>query len=880
MNNINQLVLIFSLLIFSSGSYAQFPGCPDVNAGGDVTLTCADPCVELNATAFHSGATNTYGVAAIPHTPPIAYNAPGGTPVSVNTDDVWSPIINLPFTFCFYGQNYNTVKVGSNGALQLGPTTNGGTHPWSFTASVPSTNLVNAGQIFGVYHDIDPSVAGTVNWYVTGTAPCRIFVVSYNNLAHFSCTSLRSTFMMVLYEITNAIDVYVQQKQTCSGWNGGRALIGIQNPAGTAGIAAPGRNTGSWTVSTPEAWRFTPDGAPIYSVEWFDGATSIANGNTVNVCPSTPTTYTAVATYLSCDGQTIIVQDDVLVTPPADAPVVALDNMVPASCESANGELQVSASGGTPGYLYSIDGVNFQGSGSFTGLAEGTYTITVEDASGCLGAQTFEVTENSTLDISSTFNNLSCFGENDGSISVSGIAGAGGYLFTLNGGTAQSSGSFTGLSAGTYDIQVIDQDGCIVSAQVVITEPAELTLNLISSQNISCAGETNGAITVEGNGGAAPLSFDLNSGTGQASGGFTDLGAGIYVVTVTDNNGCSVSINVELTEPTPVPTSIEYLSSPYCALGTATIAQSGVSGGVYSSTAGLSINANTGEVNLAASSAGNYTVTYSYTDNGCPYTAQTVIEIFPIPVIDAGLDTVLCEGTEYVLTAQGGVSYVWDNGITDGVFFTPGVGTVTYTVVGTDANGCQNTSSVTITVNPTPNVVFTATPAGGIAPLDVEFENISTGATSFTWNFGNGTTSNSTDQFNNIIYTEAGVYSVVLVGEENGCTDSHTILIVVEFDPPIFDIPNVFTPNNDGSNDSFFLINTSGLEHLQEFEIVILNRWGNLIRTFDDPFFTWDGTTEGGRDVSEGTYFYKLTAIAYDGEEILKHGFVQLVRGK
>jgi large repetitive protein len=876
----NKLKTLLGLLLLATGSFAQFPGCPDVDAGADATLTCADPCVNLTATPFHSGATDTYSVAAIPHTPPIAYNAPGGTAVSVNTDDVWSPIINLPFTFCFYGQNYNTVKVGSNGALQLGPTTNGGNHPWSFTASVPSTNLTAAGQIFGIYHDIDPSVAGTVNWYVTGAAPCRIFVVSYNNLGHFSCTSLRSTFMMVLYETTNAIDVYVQQKETCAGWNGGRAVIGIQNPAGTQGIAAPGRNTGAWTVSTPEAWRFTPNGAPIYSVEWFDGANSIGTGNTVNVCPAVPTSYTSVATYLSCDGQTIVVQDDVLVTPPADAPVVALDNMIPATCGGSNGELQVSASGGNPGYQFSIDGVNFQGAGTFTGLAEGSYTITAEDATGCLGAQTFEVTNSSTLDLNFTFTNVSCFGADDGEITLSGVAGSGGYTYSLNGGAPQGSGVFSGLTSGTYDIQVTDSDGCVESDQVEIIEPIELILDLIDSQNISCFGETDGFITVEGSGGTAPLSFDVNGGVAQASGAFTNLGADNYAVTVTDASGCSVTLNVSLTEPTPVSTSVEYEDSPYCAIGAASILQSGVTGGTYSSTTGLVLNVTTGEIDLANSIPGVYTVTYSYNDNGCPYTSQTNIEVLALPLIDAGLDTTLCEGEDYVLNGQGGVSYLWDNGITNGVNFAPSLGSVTYTVIGTDANGCQNTSSVTITVNPTPNVEFTATPGGGIAPLEVDFENISTGATNYSWNFGNGSSSNSSNQFVNTIYTDAGSYTVTLTGEENGCTDSHSIVIIVEFDPPVFDIPNVFSPNSDGSNDYFLLINTSGLEHLVEFEMVILNRWGNVVNTFNDPFFKWDGTTEGGKNVTEGTYFYKLTAVGYDGEEIMKHGFIQLVRGK
>ena len=132
-------------------------------------------------------------------------------------------------------------------------------HPWSFTASCPSAALSPAGDVFGVYHDTDPAYGGTIKWYLLGTAPCRIFVVSYNNLPHFSSacnTNKFTTSMIVLYETTNVIDVYVQQKQTCTTWNSGNAVIGIQRPDGAAGVAAPGRNTGPWTVNTPEAWRF------------------------------------------------------------------------------------------------------------------------------------------------------------------------------------------------------------------------------------------------------------------------------------------------------------------------------------------------------------------------------------------------------------------------------------------------------------------------------------------------------------------------------------------------------------------------------------------------------------------------------------------------
>ena len=874
----SKIALVFGGVFILGISYAQFPGCPSVNAGNDVNLTCADPCVQLNASVFESGATDSYSVSAIAHTPPIAYNEPGGNPVSVNTDDVWSPTINLPFDFCFYGQNYTTVKVGSNGALELGPAISGGVHPWSYTASVPSPNLISAGHIYGIYHDIDPTVNGTVQWYLTGVAPCRIFVVVYNDLGHFSCTSLRSTFMMVLYETTNAIDVYVAEKETCGSWNLGNAVIGIQNSTGTTGIAAPGRNTGSWTVSAPEAWRFSPNGSPIYAVEWFEGANSIGTGNTVNVCPTTPTNYTAVATYLACDGQAIVVEDDVLVTPPANAPNLNVSSITPATCEQDNGQVSVTASGGTPGYQYSIDGLNYQASGSFSGLAIGNYTVSVQDNTGCIGAVNIEITENSTLDLTVTSQDISCFGLSNGSISVNGVNGAGGYTYAINGGAPQASGTFSNLPSGNYGVEVIDQDGCVSEDSISIVEPTELNITLIDSENISCAGENDGFITVSASGGTGVLVYEVIPDSTQSTGLFENLLAGIYNVTVIDENGCETIEIVELTEPTPTPTSIDYGGNGFCQEGSITVTVDGINGGSFSSSVGLSIVPNTGEINLENSFLGNYTVVYSYVEGGCAYTAETQVEIFEFPNINAGVDTTICEGDSYVFSANGGVSYVWNNGISNGDQIIPNVGTYNYEVTGTDANGCTTVDTLVLTVNPSPTVIFTANPTQGFVPLEVTFENESTGATAYTWNFGNGFSNNSTASILEQTYNEPGTYVVILTGNENGCEQTFTITIIAEYVPIIFDIPNVFSPNNDGSNDYFMLVEKSGLENMTNFNLIILNRWGNVIQTYTDAFFKWDGKTEGGKDVSEGTYFYKLTATGNDNEEIIKHGFVQLIR--
>ena len=224
LKTMKSILFSISFLFLAFNSLAQFPGCPMVDAGPDETIDCSAPCVTLTATPFEAGATTSYSVGSIAYNPPVTFGQAGGTPVSVGTDDVWSGIINLPFDFCFYGQTYTSCVIGSNGAISFDLANANGYHPWSFTAPCPSAALAPAGNILGPYHDIDPSVGGSVQWYLLGTAPCRIFVVTFNSIPMFSCNNLSSSHMMVLYETTNAIDVYVDYRQTCASWNSGTAL--------------------------------------------------------------------------------------------------------------------------------------------------------------------------------------------------------------------------------------------------------------------------------------------------------------------------------------------------------------------------------------------------------------------------------------------------------------------------------------------------------------------------------------------------------------------------------------------------------------------------------------------------------------------------------
>ncbi len=308
-------------------------GCPSVISGG-LGLNGADPnpfdclaastCVDLEATYLDLGDTSTYTVESIPYAPPYQFSCLANA-VSVNTDDVWSPAISLPFDFCFFGNTYNQCTIGSNGVLSFDMANAGTGSGYSFSNNLPSTvGALFENTIYGVYHDIDPGAGGEVGWeLITLNTGCQALVASWSNVPMFSDNSILYTGMMVLYENTNVIEVYIQEKNidnnNVAPWNDGNAIVGIQNATGTAAVVAPGRNglDANWTA-TNEAWRFVPAGTSITSLAWYEGSGTsgpiIGTTDVINVCPAVTTTYTAEITYTLCDGSTLIETEETTVT--------------------------------------------------------------------------------------------------------------------------------------------------------------------------------------------------------------------------------------------------------------------------------------------------------------------------------------------------------------------------------------------------------------------------------------------------------------------------------------------------------------------------------------------------------------------------------------
>lgn len=393
--------------------------------------------------------------------------------------------------------------------------------------------------------------------------------------------------------------------------------------------------------------------------------------------------------------------------------------------------------------------------------------------------------------------------------------------------------------------------------------------------------------TITVSGGQAPYNYFWNDSQLQMTQTAEGLCAGVYQVTVIDNNGNTQVFEVTIEDF--VPTVTLNVANEYCVYDDdvnltnyTPVAQAGETG-VMTGPGVTDFVFNPGGADV-----GTHTLTYTFTDAfGCTNFATDEIIVHPIPDVSINVAAEFCTYDPLATMnnvsptpSAGGVGVLTGPGV-NGFSFNPSVagpGTHTITYTFTSVDGCVNSATDEVVVYQAPNVGFTATPTIGFESLEVEFTNTSAGATNYNWSFGDGNTTSGDFTNWTHIYEEYGNYTVTLIATENGCSDTASMLIQVLINPITYDIPNVFTPNGDNTNPFFTLINPIGFHRVEEFEVLILNRWGQLIRTFTEYNFAWDGKDENGNDVTEGVYFYKVYIRSVFGDIYENHGFVHLVR--
>ena len=276
--------------------------------------------------------------------------------------------------------------------------------------------------------------------------------------------------------------------------------------------------------------------------------------------------------------------------------------------------------------------------------------------------------------------------------------------------------------------------------------------------------------------------------------------------------------------------------------------------------------------NYTLFSAGDYSVIIT-DSNGCINSDTINVVLNPLTYINLGDDIEICEDKDVLIldVYLENASYLWNDNSTSSTFNIDATGV--YSVILTDSNGCINSDTINVIINPLPNSDFTFDPQQtDLNNPDILFANLSSINISYQWNFGDGTIIENLNNINHT-YQFSGEYDVSLISlNEFGCVD--TIIYQIIIDPGGFDlfIPNTFTPNNDEHNELFVIKG----RYIIDFNIKIFNRWGKKIFESDNIEKYWDGRFKG-KLVQEEKYTYLVTVLDINSDTHEFTGIVNVI---
>jgi gliding motility-associated-like protein len=896
-------------------------------------------------------------------------------------DDGSTGLLNIPFTFCLYGNNYSNLYINNNGNVSFGA-------PYSTFSSFPfpDPGYIMVAPFWG---DVDTRGTGVVKYKITPTA----MYVNWEAVGYYSSyTDKVNTFQLIITDGTDPILPAGNNIAFCYGdmqWTTGDASGG----AGTGFGGVPstvGVNQGSPGLSYIQMGRFDQPGIAYDGgygandgVSWLDNqsfyfnscsstniapiASGLNNCDTIRICGSGDTLILN-GLFLSPEiGQNTTLNIDLNSTPGA-----TIISNTPGN--SANGQVQIIASTLNAGNNI----ITFTATDD--GTPVGTTVINVNvyvDTTGLFAFSphitgTLEFCEGSTSVLSVTPATFDSYFWSTGSTGTSitvDSSGAywvtsvengcyktnlvdvvvnplptpviAGYPYACGGATDLYSDSLIytsyawsnastndsiNVGLGTYTLTVTDTNGCTASsAPVTVSAPvapvitgitafcngdsATLTTTIPYVSYSWSTGSTNDSITVGTSGpytvtcvdingctitsspfSVSPFTYSLSAGgvtpfcsndsilltaSGTPSSGASyawsngDNTASSYItsggpVTVTLNysNGCSADTTINVPAPTPAPTPA--ISGPLftCSSNSTTIYLDSAS--LYTGIVWSDASTN----DSVTTNSGTYSVTV--TQNGCTATSAPVTVVNANPVVNITGNPAFCPGDSTSLLATvnlpSGANYTWSTAQTTSFITVNSNGT--YIVTVSYSNGCSTADTVTVTQYGQPVANFTTTPSGtaflGSTTYFTDLSQVIPGSiVSWYWNFGDSATSVSYLQNPSHVYGANGLYHVILVVQSNnGCWDtiSHDYTIISELE-----VPNVFTPNNDGKNDFLAFRN---IEYFPNTALTVYNRWGNKIYSSSDYHNDWNG---GGH--SDGVYYYIL-----EGPQLKEphYGFVQM----
>jgi gliding motility-associated-like protein len=558
-------LLLIGAVLFSISIQSQNPATTFTIPNRNISLSCGTNCTNFSVSVPHIKQSSDY-VIANPAYLPFAFTTPGGIVVSsVYIDDTWSPKIPVGFPFCFYNITYPTLLMGSNSAITFDTVRAGSGSGYSIAAGGTIPNTAYAPKmIFGPYHDIHPGLSSAnkkIEYRVEGVAPKRRFVASYNDVPYFGglCTVPRATHQMVLYESTGVIEVYIHDKPFCTDWNGGRAILGVQDETQTRAVAAANKNATVWgSAGMDSCFRFTPSGGAsryksaqlrvngnvVATGDTTSGSTGMLNLNFNNICPTADSTaYVVRVTYSTCNdpAQDVFFEDTVFVKKVTPAFTFTKTD---ATC-TAGGTITVTASGGIAPLQYSTNGTTYQSSSNFTNITAGNYTIYVKDAANCIVNQPVTVGLINNLTVRTNNDTTICRGASFTSVTVS--AGTS-YTWTPTAGVSNPAIANPVLSpqnTTTYTVTAT-QGSCTATDNLVVTVVPGASANAGPDVSI-IAGDV---YTIFGTATAGTYNWTPTIGLSSANTLTTNAApttTTTYTLTVTSPQGCTANDNILIT---------------------------------------------------------------------------------------------------------------------------------------------------------------------------------------------------------------------------------------------------------------------------------------------------------------------------------------------
>jgi gliding motility-associated-like protein len=629
-------------------------------------------------------------------------------------------------------------------------------------------------------------------------------------------------------------------------------------------------------------------GTPSYTYSWSTGcAAASCNG----ICVGT---YTSTVT----DAHGCVITATASVSQPTAITLSMFP--VPAHCNHSDGADSVFATGGTSGYTYTWTPVVAavpNGAAGYHNIPAGNYTVMVHDAHGCADSSNNVVPNLPGVNISVvSFVNVTCFGGHDGSITVIGNGGFPAYTYSWSPapGGGQNSATATGLSAGTYTCTITDAAGCTNLVSSPIMQPPQLILTPGPPVTI-CIGQCTD-LTATATGGSPAYTFSwTQNGTALPSTHVCPLVTTIYTVTCTDSHGCvtgPATVTITVFPPLEVVTAN---AANICPGGSDTLHATGSGGnGTYfynwSPAAGLS---STTVQNPVATPAVTTTYMVIVSDNcGTPTdSAFVTVTLWPPPAVTfTTTDTVGCAPMCANFAGASNpacASAVWTFG--DGstgtgcagarhCYTQAGTYNVTYAV--TDIHGCIGSLMIPNFINayPVPVAAFTDSPnPASILNPEISFTDLSSGETSWLWNFGDFSGASSTLENPKYTYPDTGCYTITLtVLNSFGCKAVATGPICIEPDFTFY-APNTFTPNADGKNDTW---SPKGIGiDPNHYDLIMFDRWGNLMWETHVWGEGWDGRANDGNDIAQiDTYIWKVVLLDFRGNKHQYMGHCNIIK--